>query len=144
MTSQHFCDVYKAVEHQQRTEWMYNVNNVKSLSGQNCKRFGFAPKDVLIVDTFLKTMLCVSFSICTFTINHNFSLFKHLSYNMTSYYNCFVSWNRKIWTLDILQEIRKQTWRFYLLIQNCENWVFHTRFFVLLCSKISEEYFLIL
>jgi hypothetical protein len=56
-----------------------NKNNVKSLSGQNCKRFGFAPKDVLIVDTFLKTMLCVSFSICTFTINHNFLQFKNIS-----------------------------------------------------------------
>ena len=46
-------------------------------------------------------MLCVSFSIGTFTINHNFSQFKHLSYNMTSYYDCFVTWNPKTSTLDI-------------------------------------------
>jgi hypothetical protein len=129
MTSQHFCDVYKAVEHQQRTEWMYNVNNVKSLSGQNCKRFGFAPKDVLIVDTFFKTMLCVSFSICTFTINHNFSLFKHLSYNMTSYYNCFVSWNRKIWTLDIFA--RHQKTDMALLFVDSKLWKFGISYTIL-------------
>ena len=46
-------------------------------------------------------MLCVSFSMCTFIINHHFSQFKHLSYNMTSYYDCFVTWNRKTSTLDI-------------------------------------------
>ena len=62
--------------------------------------FGFAPKDVLRVDTFLKTMLCVSFSICTFTINHHFSQFKHLPCNMTSYYDCILTWNHKTSTLD--------------------------------------------
>ena len=46
-------------------------------------------------------MICVSFSICTFIINNHFSQFKHLSYNMTSYYDCFVIWNRKTSTLDI-------------------------------------------
>ena len=109
--------MYKAVEHEQRTYWLYNVNTYKSLSGQNCKTFGFAPKevtqwkklqdiwlcskrshsvdktakhlallqkkslsgqncktfgfalkDVLSLDTFLKTMICVSFSVGTFTI----------------------------------------------------------------------------
>jgi len=109
----------------------------KSLSGQNCKTFGFAPKDILRVDTFLKTMLCVSFSICTFTTNHNFSQFKHLFYNMTSYYDCFVTWNRKTSTLDIFARHPK-TDRFYALIQSCENSVFHARFVVLLCGKISE------
>ena len=46
-------------------------------------------------------MLCVSFSICTFKINNHFSQFKHLSYNMTSYYDSFVTWNRKTSMLDI-------------------------------------------
>ena len=40
------------------------------------------------------------------------------------------------WTF--LQDIRKQTWRFYALVQSCENSVFYTRFIVLLRGKISE------
>jgi len=40
------------------------------------------------------------------------------------------------WTF--LQDIRTQTWRLYALVQSCENWVFHTRYIVLLCGKISE------
>ena len=40
------------------------------------------------------------------------------------------------WTF--LQDIRKQTWRFYALVESCENWVFYTRFIVLLDAKISE------
>ena len=59
--------------------------------------FGFAPNDVLRVETLFKKLL----SICTFIINHHFSQFKHLSYNMTSYYDSFVTWNRKNSTLDI-------------------------------------------
>jgi hypothetical protein len=38
-----------------------------------------------------------------------------------------------------LQDIRKQTWRFYALVQSCENLVFHTRFIVLLFGQISES-----
>ena len=40
------------------------------------------------------------------------------------------------WTF--LQDIQKQTWRFYALVQSCENWVFYVRFVVLVCGKISE------
>jgi len=41
------------------------------------------------------------------------------------------------WTF--VQDIRKQTWRFYALIQSCENLVFYTRFIVLLFDQISES-----
>jgi hypothetical protein len=81
-------------------------------------------------------MLHVSFGIGTFTINHHFSQFKNISYNMRFYYDCFVTWDRK--TSTFLQDIQKQTWRFYALVQSCENWVFYVRFVVLVCGKISE------
>jgi len=41
------------------------------------------------------------------------------------------------WTF--LQDIRKQTWRFYALVQNFENLVFYTQFLVLLFGQISES-----
>jgi hypothetical protein len=46
-------------------------------------------------------MLHVSFGIGTFTINHHFSQFKNISYNMRFYYDCFVTWDRKTSTLDL-------------------------------------------
>ena len=66
-SNQHFYHVYKTVEHQQRIHnGCITLTTQTSLSGQNCKTFCFAPKDVLRVDTFSKTMLCVSPGICTF------------------------------------------------------------------------------
>jgi hypothetical protein len=86
--------------------------------------FGFAPNDVLRVDTFFKTVLCVSFSIDTFIINHHFSQFEHLSYNMTSYYGCFVTWNRKTSTLDIFERHSKTDEALLCVAQSFENWIF--------------------
>jgi hypothetical protein len=73
-------------------------------------------------------MLCVSFSICIFIINNNFSQFKHLSFNMTSYYDSFVTWNRKTSTLDIFARHPKtdvallcvgpKLWKFSIFINN--------------------------
>jgi len=41
------------------------------------------------------------------------------------------------WTF--LQDNRKQTWDFYVLVESCENLIFYTRFVVLLLGQISES-----
>jgi hypothetical protein len=82
---------------------LYNVNNVKiALKWTKLPDIRLCSKRRFKSSIILKTMLCVSFSTGTFTISHHFSQFKHLSYNMTSYYDCFITWNRKTSTLDIL------------------------------------------
>jgi hypothetical protein len=118
---------------------MYNVKNVKIAKWTKLQDIRFAPKDVLRVDTFLETMLCVSFSIGTFTINHNFSQLKHLPYNMTSYYDCFGTLNCKTSTLDIFARHPKTD--VSLLCFGPKLWkfcIFYKRFLVLLCGKISK------
>jgi hypothetical protein len=50
-------------------------------------------------------MIYVSFSTGTFTINHHFSHYQHLSYNMTSYDDYFVTLNGKTSMLDIFRII---------------------------------------
>jgi hypothetical protein len=93
-------------------------------------------------------LLCFSFSICTFVINHHFlifSQFKHLSYNMRSYYDCFVTWNRKTLTLDIFARHPKTD--VALLCVGPKLWKFGILYTILstfIWSDIRIECFLIL
>ena len=45
----------------------------------------------------------------------------------------------KLRRCTFVQDIRKQTWRYYALVQSCENFVFYTRFIVLLFLQKSES-----